>query len=476
MYVWGSGFMNRSPPGKGGEKMDATYGIISIVPVIVLIVVALITKRTFESLLVATLLALVLGYKGDWFSALVEQMQVVAAENIWVLLVVGLLGGLVGVLEKSRAAMGFTGLLSKFATTPKKSLLAEWALSVVLFVDDYLNILTTASITKRLNDSHKLHRTMTAYIIGSTSAPVVVLIPLSSWSIYYASLIDSTGIVPEGGSAVGTYLQSVPFMFYPMLCLLVLILVIAGVIPLFGPIRRYQKQAEAGGSLYPDGHEAPEEVEEPLDPNQKSGGVIDFVLPIAVLLGATIYFDIDVLTGVIVALVFTCIMYLARKLMKVGDFVDTIWEGFSTMVSVLALLVIAFLFKSACESLGMSDYVISKVAPLMAGHLLPFVVFLVATVMTFALANAWGVSAIMVPLVVPLAQAMDANLAVAIAAIFSGSVFGTQLCFYSDNAILIGQATGILPLDHVKTQMPFALVAGVLTCVAYLVYGFAFLR
>ena len=455
--------------------MDATYGIISIVPVIVLIAVALITKRTFESLLVATLLALIIGYKGGWFAAFVEQMQTVTAENIWVLLVVGLLGGLVGVLEKSKAAMGFSGLLSKFATTKKKSLLAEWALSVVLFVDDYLNILTTASITKRLNDSHKVHRTMTAYIIGSTSAPVVVLIPLSSWSIYYASLINSTGIVPEGGSATGMYLQSVPFMFYPMFCLLVLLLVIAGIIPLIGPMKKYQKQAEETGNLYPEGLTPEEEVEEAADPDAKTGGVIDFVLPIVVLLAATIYFDIDVLTGVTVALAFTCVMYLARKLMKIADYVDAIWEGFSSMVSVLALLVIAFMFKSACESLGMSEYIIGKVAPLMSGWLLPFVVFLVATLMTFALANAWGVSAIMVPLVIPLAQAMDANLAVAIAAIFSGSVFGTQLCFYSDNSILIAQATNIRPLDHVKTQMPFALCAGVLTCIAYLVYGFVFL-
>lgn len=453
--------------------MDGTYGIISLLPVLVLIVVALITKRTFESLLIATLLALVIGYKGAWFPALVEQLQTVAAENIWVLLVVGLLGGLVGVLEKSRAAMGFAGLLSRFATTKKKSLLAEWALSVLLFVDDYLNILTTASITKRLNDSHRVHRTLTAYIIGSTSAPVVVLIPLSSWSIYYASLIESTGIVPEGGSGVLAYIQSIPFMFYPMFCLLVLLLVIAGVIPLFGPIRKYQKQAEETGQLYPDARPAEEETAE--EPSGKAGGVIDFVLPILVLLAATIYFDIDVLAGVAVALVFTCIMYLVRKLMSVAEFVDAVWEGFSTMVSVLALLVIAFLFKAACEDLGMSEYIIGKVAPLMAGQVLPFAVFLVATLMTFALANAWGVSAIMVPLIVPLAQAMDANLAVAIAAIFSGSVFGTQLCFYSDNAILIGQATDILPLDHVKTQMPFALCAGILTSIAYLAYGFLFL-
>ena len=422
-----------------------TYGIVSIVPVIVLIVVALITKRTFESLLIATLLALILGYKGDWFYALIEQIQTVSAENVWVLLVVGLLGGLVGVLEKSRAAMGFTGVLSRFATTKKRSLLAEWLLSVVLFVDDYLNILATGSITKRLNDSHRIHRTMTAYVIGSTSAPVVVLIPLSSWSIYYASLIDTTGIVPEGGSATLVYIQSIPFMFYPMLCLLVLLLVITGVIPLFGPMRKFQKEAEETGVLFPDGKPVGQDdadpfPEEPPAKSRHTAGLWDLVLPIAVLVAATIIFDIDVLTGVVVA-----------------------------------LLVIAFMFKSACESLGMDQFIIEKVAPLMGGQLLPFVIFLVATVMTFALANAWGVSAIMVPLVVPLVQAMDANMAVAIAAIFSGSVFGTQLCFYSDNSILIGQATNILPLDHVRTQMPFALCAGVLAAAAYLIYGFAFL-
>ncbi len=455
--------------------MDANYGIISIIPVIVLIVAAFITKRTFESLFLATLLALIIGFKGDWFTALIEQLQEVAANDIWVLLVVALLGGMVGVLEKSKAAMGFSGLLAKFATTRNRSLLGEWALSVLLFVDDYLNILTTGSIAKRLNDPHRVHRSMTAYIIGSTSAPMVVLVPLSSWSIYYASLLDSTGIVPEGGSAVGVYMQSIPFMFYPMFCLLVLLLVLAGVIPLFGPIKKYQRQAEETGNLFMDvrPNEESEDQEDSGDAKGKSGGVIDFLLPLIVLLAATIVFDVDVLSGLIVALVFTGVMYMARKLMSLSEYVDSVWEGCSTMVSILALLLIAFLFKASCENLGMSDYIIGKVAPLMAGQLLPFVVFLVATLMTFALANAWGVSAIMVPLIVSLAQTMDANIAVAVSAIFSGSVFGTQLCFYSDNAILISQATNILPMDHVKTQMPFALVAGVLTCIAYLIYGFA---
>ena len=199
------------------------------------------------------------------------------------------------------------------------------------------------------------------------------------------------------------------------------------------------------------------------------------MLPIIVLVVSTILLDVDVLSGLVVTLIFTFLLYLVRRLMTMAEYVDTMWDGFSSMMSILVLLAIAFLFKNACETLGMSTYIIETVAPLMSGKLLPLVIFLVATLMTFALANAWGVAAIMVPLVVPLVQAMDANMAVALAAIFSGTVLGTQLCFYSDNAILISRATNIQPLDHVKTQMPFALCAGALAAGAYLIYGLAFL-
>ncbi len=454
--------------------MDGTYGFVSILPVLFLIVVTLLTKRTFESLFFATIFALVIGYKGDWFAAFVDLLKTVTAENIWVLLVVGLLGSLVGIFEHSSAAMGFRRLLSRFASSRKKSLLAEWALSTILFVDDYLNILTAGSISKHLNDSHRIHRTMTAYIIGSTSAPIVVLIPLSSWSIYYASLIEKTGVVPSDTSAVGMYMQSIPFMFYPIFCLVVLLLVIAGVIPLVGPIKKYQKQADEGGSLYLPGH-TEEECAVLCKDKDSSGSVLDFLLPLGILLAATIYLDLDVLNGIIIALVFTGIFYFLRKRMQLSAYVDSLWDGFSSMISVLALLIIAFMFKSACGYLGMSSYIVGKVAPLMSGNMLPVVIFLVSTLMTFALANAWSVSAIMVPLVVPLALAIDANMAVAIASIFSGSVFGTQLCFYSDNAILISKATGVPPIEHVKTQLPFALCAGILTCAAYLIYGLVFL-
>ena len=459
--------------------MDGTYGFISVVPVIVLIVVTLLTKRTFESLLLATVLAMIIGYRGEWFTAFINQLQAVTAGNIWVLLVVGLLGGLVGVFERSRAAMGFTGWLSRFAVYPKRSMIASGCLSVILFVDDYLNILTTGSPSPSGFPPTRSTGPMTS----SAPPPPPVVSSLSSWSIYYASLINNTGVVPEGAAPWACYMQSIPFMFYPMICLVVLLLVIGGVLPLFGPLRTMQKQADEGGSLYPreetleEAAEDQEELERLEDTAKKpsKAGVLDFLLPLFVLVAATIYFDIDVLTGVVIALVFTGAMYLIRKRMTLVDYVDSMWEGFSSMVSVLALLVIAFMFKAACENLGMSDYIIGKVAPLMSGSVLPTVIFLAATLMTFALANAWSVSSIMIPLVVSLALSMNANIVVAIAAIFSGSVFGTQLCFYSDNAILISKATGIQPMDHVKTQLPFAMVSGVLTCVAYLIYGFVFL-
>lgn len=162
-----------------------------------------------------------------------------------------------------------------------------------------------------------------------------------------------------------------------MLCLLVLLLVITGVIPLFGPMRKFQKEAEETGVLFPDGKPVgqddarPPSLRNPLPRAAILPACGTWSCPSPVLVAATIIFDIDVLTGVVVALIFTGILYLARRLMSIAEYVDGVWEGFSTMVSVLALLVIAFMFKSACESLGMDQFIIEKVAPLMGGSCCP---------------------------------------------------------------------------------------------------------
>ncbi len=449
------------------------YGVISLIPCVILITMALITKRTFEPLVVGTLVALLISSREDWFVDFVQSALDVVARETWVIMVVGLMGSLLFVLESSKATTSFAGLLSRFATTRRRALIAEWILSLCLFIDDYLNILTTGNTVKKITDRFQISRTLAAYTLGSTSAPIVVLAPLSTWAVFFSSLIANTGIVSENGSSLGAYISCLPYMFYPMIGIIIVLLVILGIFPLIGPLRKLERKARETGDLYPDGLSAPSIPEEARDEKDaKHGSLMDFLLPLAVLLAVTILLDIDVLMGVTAALFFTAILYVAKKIMTVSQFVDNIWAGFNSMMTVLALLVVAFMFKEACDDLGMAPYVISIVQPLMQSGYLPAVVFIVSALMTFALANAWGLAAIMVPIVVPLAQGMDVNVYLTLAAVFSGATLGTQACFYSDNAILIGQSFNIRPYDHAITQLPFALVAAALSVLLYLTFGF----
>lgn len=453
---------------------EVNYGIISLIPCVILITMALITKRTFEPLVVGTLVALLVSSREDCFVDFVQSALDVVARETWVIMVVGLMGSFLFLLEKSKATLSFASLLSRFATTRRKALLAEWLLSLCLFIDDYLNILTTGNTVKKITDRFNISRTLTAYTLGSTSAPIVVLAPLSTWAVFFSSLIATAGIVPEGESSLTAYLSCIPYMFYPIIDIIIVFLVILGLFPIIGPLRKLERKARETGDLYPDGLSVELPSESAEEEGGKAGNLFDFLLPLAVLLAVTIMLDINVLMGVTASLFFTAILYVGKKLMTVSQYVDNMWAGFNSMMTVLGLLVAAFMFKEACDDLGMAPYVISVVKPLMQSGFLPVVVFIVSALMTFALANAWGLAAIMVPLVVPLAQGMDVNVFLTLAAVFSGATLGTQACFYSDNAILIGQSVNIRPFDHAITQLPFSLVAAAISIILYLVFGFMF--
>ncbi|MCI5897795.1 MAG: sodium:proton antiporter [Firmicutes bacterium] len=453
-----------------------TYGAICLIPIAVIIVLSLITKKTFEPLLISVIVAVVIYAKGDFLGEFVNLLLKEMADPTigWVILVCGLMGALLFILEKSNAASAFADLLGRFATTRKRALFATWFLGICLFIDDYLNVLTVGNTMKKVTDKHNISRSMLAYSVGSTAAPIVILVPISTWAIFFASLLANEGIVGADGTAVGAYIQCLPYLFYGWICVfIVLPLVILGIIPLVGPMRSQELHARETGDLFPPGVEPPEaEAEQAVEEGKKQGGIWDFILPLAVLIAVTIAVGNDVLTGVIVALVFTAIWYAARRLANLTALVEQFWSGFSTMIQVFGLLVLAFAFKDACANLGFIDYVIEKVEPIMSGSLLPAVVFAATAVMAFAMANFWGLAAIVVPIAAALAGAMDVNIYMVCAAVFCGAAFGSHACFYADAAILIGKATDIRPYDHAITQLPYALLSAVLTVILFLICGF----
>ena len=237
-------------------------------------------------------------------------------------------------------------------------------------------------------------------------------------------------------------------------------------------MKKHELHAINTGDVFPPGVKrlVPDNVEEVIKEG-KQGGIWDFILPLVMLVVATLYFGNDVLTGSLVALVFTTILYVFRKIAKLHEIIEQFWAGFGTMLQVFGLLVLAFSFKDACANLGFVDYVIEVVEPVMSANVLAAVVFVVTAAMAFAMANFWGLAAIVTPIGVALATAMDANVFMVCAAIFSGAAFGSHACFYADAAILIGKATDIRPYDHAITQLPYCILAAVLSTIGFLIVG-----
>ena len=456
--------------------MTADYGILCLLPIAVIIVLSLATKKTFEPLLVSVVVAVLMFAGKDFLPEFILLLQKELADPtiVWVILVCGLMNALLCMLEKSRAADSFADLLGRFAKTRRRSMFATMFLGICLFIDDYLNVLTVGNTMKRVTDRHKVSRSMLSYCVGTTAAPVVVLVPISTWAVFFISLLSAEGVVGPDGTAFSAYVRCLPYMFYSIICVLVVMpLLVFGVLPLVGPMKHQEKAALERGELFPPGVEPPALVEDCETEGKKKGGIWDFVLPLVVLVTVTVLCGNDVLSGAVDALAFTVVWYLVRKLASLAELVEQFWAGFCGMVPTFGMLVLAFAFKDACGELGFVEYMIEIVTPIMTGSMLPAAVFVATALMAFAMANFWGLAAIITPIAVSLCGVMGANIYLTCAAVFCGAAFGSHACFYADEAILIGKACDIRPYDHAITQLPYVLLSAVIATVLFAVFGAA---
>ena len=223
------------------------FGLLTLIPPVVIIVFALATKRTFEALLLGAVIGFFMTDKWNVLGATLDGFSVTAADNMWMILVFGLLGGFTFLLQRSKGALGFGKILRKFANSEKKTLMIGWVLGIIVFMDDYLNILTVSTSLRETCDKYKSPREMLAYVIDSTGAPVCVLIPLSTWAVFYAGVVGDEAGMAAYGSGMDIYVQSLPFILYGWVAVLVVPLVILGVIPkMFGMKKAYERVAETG--------------------------------------------------------------------------------------------------------------------------------------------------------------------------------------------------------------------------------------
>ncbi len=452
------------------------YSALQIyLPTILVLSLALWSHRAIESILAGVVLGAFIINPDDPLSVVsVGTLKVMMDDTVaWIILVCICMGSLIALLIKTGTTDAFTTVAVRYIKNKAGALYVTWILGIFLFVDDYLNSLAAGSAMRQITDTYKTSREMLAYVVDSTAAPVSVLIPISTWGVFFGKLLENNGVAAEG-QGIWVYIQSIPYMFYAWAAFLLVPLVIAQKIPLLGAMKKAEARAEAGQCV-PDGVISLEGGNTDLRMN---GGTSPkawmFILPMVMLAASTIYFDLDFLKGVFFTLALTIGLMVIKKTLSLPEAVDISIDGFKMMVEPLTVLVCAFLLKEINDQLGLAQQVIISLEPYMTAQLLPVFIFTVMASVSFATGSSWGVFVIVLPIVVSLANGLDANMTVVIGATLSASTFGSHACFYSDATVLTAQASGCTPFQHAFTQIPYAFIAALVSIIGYLIVGFLY--
>jgi Na+/H+ antiporter NhaC len=449
-------------------------GFVSVLPTLLVFILALITRRPIESLISGSIAGLIIIYGPKFIEGFAEtSIRVMTDKDVaWVILVCGFMGSLIGLLIRTGATSAFTEKISRYVKSAKGVLMASWVLGIIMFVDDYLNSLAVGSAMRNLTDTYRISREKLAYVVDSTAAPISVIIPFSTWSVFFSGLIVANGIAPEG-EGLSTYIAAVPYMLYAWVAVLLVPVVISGAIPALGSMKTAEHRAQTTGQTVPPDAMHIEDANKSIEPKPGVTPRISmFVVPMLVLISATLYFDKDFLIGIYVTLAGTATVILMTRILDMNDTFDTIIDGFKTMIEPLAVLVAAFILKDVNDSLGLANYVVESMQPVLTPELLPAIIFVSMGLVSFMTGSNWGVFVIILPIVTTLANNLGADMTLVIGATLSASTFGSHACFYSDATVLTAQATGCTPMQHALTQIPYALIAAFISVLGYLVLGY----
>jgi len=441
-------------------------GIITLVPTFVVLATAIITHRPVASLIIGVLVGILLNTPknilGSFSEITLEVMQ--DPQIAWVIMVCGLMGGLFYLLMAAGGVEAFTLAMAKRANTRKKSLLITWFLGLTMFLDDYLSAIVIGNSMKKVTDKFKVSRSMLAYIVDSTAAPICVLVPISTWAVYFSVILESTGNISLG-EGMKYYISAIPFMFYPIIALLLVPLVASERFPLIGPMKEEELKASQLDSIS-------QSKDQDSTSTRTQSSIWVFVLPLLTLILFSWLNNIDLLRGIIATLMLIIPIMIGLKIIDMDKAFDAILDGFKVMIPPLMIVVAAFMFKVINDQLGMPQYVIETMKPILSPTLFPVIVFITMAFVSFATASNWGIYLIVIPIVLPLGIALEVPIPLIIGAVLSASTFGSHACFYTDATVLAAQSSGVDTMKHALTQIPYALIAALIASIAYITYAY----
>lgn len=466
--------------------MLETMGWISIIPVAIAIILAFTTRNTYISLAIACIVGCFMAGKGVFGFTDLLKTSLGNADFIWVVTINLMVAVMAAYFEKSGAIQGFTAIVDKKNFKRKSIQLITWLLGCLIFFSDSFSPLFVGGVMRKLSDKAKISREKLAYICDSTSAPVAVFLPITSWSAYLCGLTVGIGAIVSQDDALKLFVKAMPVNFYAILSVLFVFLICSGIIPEFGPMKKAEKRALEEGKLLRDGA-VPLMSQEltNMEPSKhiKPRVFLNFMLPILIFLGVSlgtfaVLGSTKVMEASVIVVIFMIVSLLAQK-MPLQEVSDTFMAGVKGAMPAIIILALAYPLNSLSKEMGTANFIINCTQSFLTPALLPFVIFVVAAIMAFATGSSWGTFAICLPIALPMALNATGNnvtmlVAACFAAVAGGGVFGDHCSPVSDTTILSSMGAASDHIDHVKTQLPYALVVAAICAVLYLVIGFVF--
>lgn len=479
----------------GNYQCGVYATVFALLPPVIAIGLALITKEVYTSLLAGIITGGLL-YSNFNLELMINTIffqedggmvyKLADAWNVGILVFLVMLGILVSMLNKAGGSAAFGKWASKHIKTRIGAQISVMILGVLIFVDDYFNCLTVGSVMRPVTDRHKVSRAKLSYIIDATAAPVCIIAPISSW----AAAVTSSVPEDSGINGFAVFLQTIPYNLYAILTLVMVLLVTVLRVD-FGPMKKHEMNAIAGDLFTTPGRPYEGNEEEVI--NEKAH-VLDLILPVAVLIASCIvtmvytggFFEgasfvdafaasdasVGLVLGGAVTLVFTFIYYMMRDVLSFEEFAKCIPEGFQSMIAPILILTMAWTLSGMTNLLGAKYFVadlVANSASAMQGFL-PMIIFLVAAFLAFATGTSWGTFSILIPIVIgvfPEGQMM----VISIASCLAGAVCGDHCSPISDTTIMASAGGHCEHVNHVVTQLPYVLVVGSVCMVGYLLIG-----
>lgn len=463
----------------------------ALVPPVVAIALALITKEVYSSLFVGILVG-ALFYSGFSFEGTVTHIfqggiiSVLSDEyNVGILVFLVILGAMVSLMNRAGGSAAFGRWAGQHIKTRVGAQLATVVLGVLIFIDDYFNCLTVGSVMRPVTDKHNVSRAKLAYLIDSTAAPVCIIAPISSWAAAV------TGFV-KGEDGFSIFIQAIPYNFYALLTIVMMIAIVTMKVD-YGPMKIHEDNAKKG-----DIYTTPDRPYENASTEvvNHNGKVIDLVIPIISLIVCcvigmiytggffsgtdfvTAFSQSDASVGLVLGsffgLIITIVLYMVRKVLSFSDCMSCIPEGFKAMVPAIMILTFAWTLKAMTDSLGAAVYV-EELVKSSAGSLmnfLPAIIFLIGCLLAFATGTSWGTFGILIPIVVQAFVNDPKLMIISISACMAGAVCGDHCSPISDTTIMASAGAQSNHVNHVSTQLPYAVTVAAVSFVTYIVAGF----